>query len=155
MKRSSRLATRLMASAASALLVFMLLPTPAREAAGPEVSVGQPSMWSFAQAHYLLSPMRFRNRTLDGKVPSDDDLDPNAVRARRVDALRTLLNAGVAFDQTALVKKVLVQISTNGHGEAGHWRAGSRSQHRLPRGHRASPDPQKLELSLRRIWCKM
>jgi len=63
------------------------------------VTVGQPSIWSLEQAHYLLARIRERNLGLRNKSLDESDLDPNSINATRIDAERSLLNFGVSFDQ--------------------------------------------------------
>lgn len=65
------------------------------------VNIGKPTIWSLAQAHYLLANMRQNNRfSLD--VPlSANALDPNAPNAARMDILRTFLGAEAQFSGVA------------------------------------------------------
>jgi hypothetical protein len=72
-----------------------------------EVQLGAPAVWSLEQAHYLLSQMRWRNRMLGPRQPSDTDLDPNATNGVRIEELLTRLGVGVAYDQAAAVQNSL------------------------------------------------
>src|SRR5262245_11221051 len=55
------------------------------------VSVGKPSLWSFAQAHYLLASLRDRSQGIQTKSLSENDLDANAVNRTRIDMLKTII----------------------------------------------------------------
>src|SRR5258708_71658 len=61
------------------------------------IRLGEPSIWSLEQAHYLLESARKRNLSLRGTSP--DKLDPNAVNGARFDFLRTMLSVQGEFDQ--------------------------------------------------------
>jgi hypothetical protein len=61
------------------------------------VRLGEPSIWSLEQAHYLLESARKRNFALRDVPP--DKLDPNAVNGARFDFLRTMLSVQGEFDQ--------------------------------------------------------
>src|ERR1043166_419305 len=89
------------------LLSVFTLPTQADD--GPKIvsEIGQPSIWSLGQAHYLLEKMHRRNRSLASRFPSEDDLDPNRSRATRIDALRSSLGIEGQFDQAMGVKNSL------------------------------------------------
>jgi hypothetical protein len=63
------------------------------------ISFGQPNIWSLEQAHYLLARMHERSLDLASRTPDDEDLDPNATNGTRLSTLKTLLEAGVSFDQ--------------------------------------------------------
>lgn len=65
-----------------------------------EVSVGKPSLWSFAQAHYLLANLRERSQAIQTKGLTDRDLDANAVNRTRIDMLRSIVSGEVGFDQS-------------------------------------------------------
>jgi hypothetical protein len=84
---------------------MFLLPTTAR--ATVVVMVGQPNVWSLEQAHYLLAQIRERNLGLRNKSLDESDLDPNAINATRLDAYRSLFEAGVSFDQGLGLKNSL------------------------------------------------
>lgn len=62
------------------------------------ISFGQPNIWSLEQAHYLLARMRFQSLDLQARRLTEDDLDPNATNATRVEILRTLLGISAGFD---------------------------------------------------------
>lgn len=87
------------------LMTLVLCWTPAAPlmaGSGAEpvtISLGEPSVWSLEQAHYLLERMHAVNHGLSSKVPGIDDLDPNAVNSSRIEVLRTLFAAGVEFNQ--------------------------------------------------------
>src|SRR2546423_15388884 len=61
------------------------------------ISFGQPNIWSLEQAHYLLARMHRQNLDLQTKNVSRDDLDPNAVNARRINILKTLLEINAQY----------------------------------------------------------
>lgn len=61
------------------------------------ITFGQPNIWSLEQAHYLLN--RLHRQNLDLQIAPLQTLDPNAANASRIDILKTLLSAGVSFDQ--------------------------------------------------------
>jgi IPT/TIG domain-containing protein len=64
------------------------------------VNVGKPTIWSLAQAHYLLANMRQANQTL--QVPLNQTaLDPNAANGARMDILRTFLGAEAQYSGVA------------------------------------------------------
>jgi hypothetical protein len=81
-------------------------PRPGRRNRGQyvQIQIGQPSVWSLAQAHYFLSQMHQTNRSLATKMPTIDQLDPNKSNAGRLEILRTLLQADVGFDQSVGIK---------------------------------------------------
>jgi hypothetical protein len=64
-----------------------------------QVKLGKPSVWSLAQAHYLLASMHKKN----SKIGLDDikaaDIDPNAANATRLQILRTVLGIQAEFNQ--------------------------------------------------------
>jgi hypothetical protein len=102
MRRSLHLMSRRRAVAALMALV-LIWPTATPLAAGGGepviVTLGEPSVWSLEQAHYLLERMHAVNHGLSSKVPDPDALDPNAVNSSRIEVLRTLFAAGVEFNQ--------------------------------------------------------
>src|SRR6266852_221891 len=61
------------------------------------VRPGIPSIWSMEQAHYLLNRLRANNDSIQTKVPTPDDLDPNAVGGLRLEAVQSTLNASAAL----------------------------------------------------------
>jgi hypothetical protein len=89
----------------SLLLIALLLaqltlfPKPVQAQYPVIVTVGQPNIWSLEQAHYLLAQIRERNLGIRNPLLSEADLDPNATNANRLDALRTLFEIGVSYDQ--------------------------------------------------------
>ena len=87
------------------LAQMFLLPTTAN--ARVVIMVGQPNVWSLEQAHYLLAQIRERNLGLRNKSLNEADLDPNAINATRLDAYRSLFEAGVSFDQGLGLKNSL------------------------------------------------
>src|SRR5688500_13174178 len=72
------------------------------EANDPPVSMelGQPSIWSLAQAHYLLSNMHQENRGLKVPMPTTE-LNPNSINGARLDILRSAFGAEVQFSGTS------------------------------------------------------
>lgn len=71
------------------------------------ITFGQPNIWSLEQAHYLLARMHRQN--LDLQTARLGDLDPNAPNASRIDILKTLLQAGVSFDQAVGLNNQLLR----------------------------------------------
>lgn len=90
---------------------FILPLYPLRVAAveGPRIiiEIGQPSVWSLGQAHYLLAKMHRRDRKLSTRFPGEDDLDSNRISATRIEALRSSLAIEGQFDQAMGVKNDL------------------------------------------------
>lgn len=90
---------------------FLLASYPYRAAAldSPKIiiEIGQPSVWSLGQAHYLLAKMHRRDRKLSTKFPGEDDLDSNRISATRIEALRSSLGVEGQFDQAMGVKNNL------------------------------------------------
>lgn len=68
------------------------------------MEVGQPSVWSLAQAHYLLANVHEAGRALRLARLTEDALDPNRVNAARLEILRTLLGLEAQFDESVRVK---------------------------------------------------
>jgi hypothetical protein len=107
MKRSS------VTSISSILMVAVLLPgfaMPVLAQHRPRpivITFGQPNIWSLEQAHYLLSRMHRQN--LDLQTAPLGSLDPNATNAQRIDILKTLLQAGVSFDQAVGLNNELLR----------------------------------------------
>jgi hypothetical protein len=94
------------------LCTALLIPFyPLRVAAndGPKViiEIGQPSVWSLGQAHYLLAKMHRRDRKLNTRFPDENDLDSNRISATRIDALRQSIGVEGQFDQAMGVKNDL------------------------------------------------
>src|SRR5215472_6607779 len=71
---------------------------PTRNKAEVYLEVGQPSIWSLAQAHYLLAVMREKNRDLNVAVPT---LNPNEVNGLRADILTQVFGADLEFSGPA------------------------------------------------------
>lgn len=61
------------------------------------ISLGEPSIWSLEQAHYLLESARRRNFSLRGVAP--DKLDPNSINGARFDFLQTMLSVQGQYEQ--------------------------------------------------------
>jgi len=72
-----------------------------------EVMIGRPSIWTLAQAHYLLAQMHKEDRAL--KVKALSEIDPNAINRQRIEILQTLIGVTGEFDQTAKVKNEILQ----------------------------------------------
>ena len=85
----------------SALMLVQLLIIPAAVRAQDRVvvTVGQPNIWSLEQAHYLLARIRERNLGISNPALAETDLDPNAVNATTLNAMRTLFEIGASYDQ--------------------------------------------------------
>jgi hypothetical protein len=93
-----------------AALLFALVPYGAQADSRSktrqrvQVQLGKPSVWSMAQAHYLLSKMRKKNGDLTTHMPDETALDPNGVNATRLQILRTMLGIEAQFNQNVGVK---------------------------------------------------
>jgi hypothetical protein len=100
---------RIIASVLCAAFVLQFCPSQAGAVDGPRIiiEIGQPSVWSLGQAHYLLSKMHRRDRKLSTKFPGEDDLDSNRISATRIEALRSSLSVEGQFDQAMGVKNSL------------------------------------------------
>jgi hypothetical protein len=98
--RSSN-AQRLMAFWLCAALLLPLVPQQAAADDGRRViiEIGQPSVWSLGQAHYLLSKMHRTNRKLNTRFPTAEDLDSNRIAATRIEAMRRSIGVEGQFDQ--------------------------------------------------------
>ena len=93
---------------ASILLTGFAPPIFAQQQRRPIViTFGQPNIWSLEQAHYLLARMHRQN--LDLQTAPLGLLDPNAANASRIDILKTLLQAGVSFDQAVGLNNELLR----------------------------------------------
>jgi len=98
-------------TAISIVLTGTVLPALSQQRKPVIISFGQPNIWSLEQAHYLLARMHRQN--LDLQTAALGDLDPNAANASRIDILKTLLEAGVKYDQAvALNNQVLKSDKT-------------------------------------------
>ncbi|MBW8874002.1 MAG: hypothetical protein JF614_03495 [Acidobacteria bacterium] len=76
-----------------------------KKTTGPvTLEIGQPSVWSLAQAHYLLTKMHRTNRSLDTRMPTIDQLDASRANASKLEILRTLLQVDAGFDQSVGLK---------------------------------------------------
>jgi hypothetical protein len=97
----SRNAQRLLAFWLCAALLLPLVPRPAEASDGRRViiEIGQPSVWSLGQAHYLLAKMHRTNRKLNTRFPTAEDLDSNKIAATRIEALRQSIGVEGQFDQ--------------------------------------------------------
>jgi hypothetical protein len=77
------------------------------------VGLGEPSIWSMEQAHYLLSRMGARSQGLLATLPKDTDLDVTAANGLRYNALRTLLGISAGYDANlALPNQIAAQRLT-------------------------------------------
>lgn len=99
--------------AAVSLLAIGLQATPVVSAQtspqpGPvDITIGRPSIWTLAQAHYLLAKMHKEDRAW--KLVTLGDLDPNAINRQRVEVLQTLLGITADFDAGAGLKNRFLQ----------------------------------------------
>jgi hypothetical protein len=89
------------------LLNGMVMPVFAQQDKPVVISFGQPNIWSLEQAHYLLARMHRQN--LDLQTAALGDLDPNAANASRIEILKTLIEAGVKFDDAARINNELLR----------------------------------------------
>ena len=62
------------------------------------IDIGQPSIWSLGQAHYLLANMHQENRALRVPMPTDA-LNPSSINAARLDMLRSVFSAELQSSQ--------------------------------------------------------
>lgn len=82
-------------------------PPIADERSGVVITIGKPSIWTLAQAHYLLAQVHNTNRGL--QVASLGDLDPNGINRQRIEVLRTMFGASVDYNQITGLKNDLTQ----------------------------------------------
>lgn len=104
--------SRAQRAAVLSLCAALLLPYFPCEAVandGPRIviQIGQPSVWSLGQAHYLLAKMHRTDKKLRTRFPTDEDLDSNKIAATRIEALRSSLGIEGQFDQAMGVKNNL------------------------------------------------
>lgn len=64
-----------------------------------QITIGQPSIWSLAQAHYFLAQMHERNNDLKSKFPTEDELNPNKINSNHIESLRSFFGIEANFDQ--------------------------------------------------------
>ncbi|MFY9554482.1 MAG: hypothetical protein WAV47_07145, partial [Blastocatellia bacterium] len=106
MKRTA-LTQRPMAIFVCAIIAAAVLPQPTVTGDTKEkvqVKLGKPSVWSLAQAHYLLASMHKKNSAIHIDPISAAALDPNAANATRLQILRTVLGIQAEFNQKAGVE---------------------------------------------------
>lgn len=72
------------------------------------VTFGQPNIWSLEQAHYLLARIQMQNLDLKARELAENELDPNAVNATRINILKQLLEVGVEFDDAMRFQNELI-----------------------------------------------
>ena len=108
MKKQTHKIRSLLCCLLSATLLFSGTAIPAAAQERPVViSFGQPNIWSLEQAHYLLARMHRQN--LDLQTEPLGNLDPNAANASRIEILKTLLEAGVKFDDAVRVNNRMLR----------------------------------------------
>jgi hypothetical protein len=93
---------RIMTIIVCAFTLAPFLPQPVQAGDTKEkiqVNIGKPSVWSLAQAHYLLASMHKQNDGIKIDPISSAALDPNAVNATRLQILRTVLGIQAEFNQ--------------------------------------------------------
>src|SRR5215510_8559062 len=97
----SNLINRSVASLLSSIVALSVMPhqVTADVKSKVQIQIGKPSVWSLAQAHYLLAKMHQDNRGLATHMPSPNDLDPNAINSTRIQLLRTLLDIEGQYSQ--------------------------------------------------------
>lgn len=71
------------------------------------ISVGKPSIWTLAQAHYLLAQVHDSNRQL--QVAPLGALDPNSINRQRIEVLRTMLGVTAEYDDLTGLKNELTK----------------------------------------------
>ena len=89
------------------LLGGMSIPVFSQEEKPVVISFGQPNIWSLEQAHYLLARMHRQN--LDLQTAELGNLDPNETNASRIDILKTLIEAGVKFDDAVRLNNQMLR----------------------------------------------
>ena len=89
------------------LLTGLVKPSYSQKPRPITITFGQPNIWSLEQAHYLLARMHRQN--LDLQTAALGSLDPNAANASQIDILKTLLQAGVKFDQAVALNNELLR----------------------------------------------
>jgi IPT/TIG domain len=105
MNRNSK---RIGALIAAFCICLISMPIPPVEAAVPvNVTVGKPSVWTLAQAHYLLAQMHKDDRAW--KMVALGDLDPNGINRQRIEVLQSLLGISADFDAGATMKNRLLE----------------------------------------------
>jgi len=72
-----------------------------------DISVGKPSVWTLAQAHYLLAQMHKTDRSW--QINPLSNLDPNGINRQRIEILQTLLGITAEFDATAGFKNRILE----------------------------------------------
>jgi hypothetical protein len=88
------------------------------------VTIGEPTVWSLEQAHYLLKRMHSVDDGLKTHMPSETELDANALNGSRIEILQTLFGAALEFDQPKGVKnQAAVQIFEDSLGRRQELRA--------------------------------
>jgi hypothetical protein len=93
----------------SLLVIFIFLaclPLPINSQEKPIIiSFGQPNIWSLEQAHYLLG--RRHRQNLDLQTAELGDIDPNEINARRINIVKSLLQAGFKYDEAIRINNQL------------------------------------------------
>src|SRR2546430_2382987 len=93
---------RAVALIACGIILTPFLPQPIEAGNTKEkvqVKIGKPSVWSLAQAHYLLASMHKKNASITIDPISSSALDPNAPNATRLQILRSVLGIQAEFNQ--------------------------------------------------------
>jgi len=71
------------------------------------VSIGKPSIWTLAQAHYLLAQLHNTNSQL--QVAELAPLDPNSINRNRIEVLRTMMGITGEYNQLTGLKNDLTR----------------------------------------------
>jgi len=109
----------------SMLSTGFVIPVFAQRSRPIVITFGQPNIWSLEQAHYLLARMHRQN--LDLQTAPLGSLDPNAANASRIDILKTLLQAGVSFDQAVAVNNSMLRRDKEFNSDRRHQLLNNRS----------------------------
>src|SRR6478672_4154179 len=143
---SSR-STRPIALFLCAALLAQTFPRQARADLSPviTVEVGQPSIWSLGQAHYLLAQMHKRDRALSTQMPTEADLNPNRANAASLEAVRTLLGVEAQFDQGIGIQN---KAALQNFQDALSQRNGARITLEERRAERAQANQELLDLNV-------
>jgi IPT/TIG domain-containing protein len=72
-----------------------------------DITIGKPSVWTLAQAHYLLANLHEADRQL--KIANLADLNPNAVNRNLVEVLKVMFGVSAEFDATAGLRNDLLR----------------------------------------------
>lgn len=87
-ERRHRIGTCMTAAAVAAIL--LAAPSAAKPEDPITVTIGEPSLWTLEQAHYLLARMHATNQKLETRFPTSEELDPNRIHGSQFELLRSV-----------------------------------------------------------------